>query len=84
MIGLTLGHGVPLAAFLVMLASALSWSIGNVLVKRLGKVDMLHLMVWASLVPPLPAFMLSLTLDGGYASNMDVFTMGQRAMSSAK
>ncbi|ASU37248.1 hypothetical protein hmeg3_02340 [Herbaspirillum sp. meg3] len=73
-ISLTLGHGVPLAAFLIMLASALSWSVGNVLVKRIGKVDMLHLMVWASLVPPLPAFILTITLDGGYASILSAIT----------
>lgn len=64
----TLGHGVPIAAFLVMLASALSWSVGNVLVKKIGKVDMLHLMVWASLVPPLPALLLMTVFDGGYMS----------------
>jgi len=64
----TLGQGVPIAAFLVMLASALSWSIGNVLVKKVGKVDMLHLMVWASLIPPLPALVLTMTFDGGYMS----------------
>ena len=51
-----------------MLASALSWSIGNVLVKKVGKVDMLHLMVWASLIPPLPALVLTMTFDGGYMS----------------
>jgi O-acetylserine/cysteine efflux transporter len=44
--------------------SAVSWGIGNVLVKRLGTVDMLGLMVWLSLIPPLPSLALSLALDG--------------------
>jgi O-acetylserine/cysteine efflux transporter len=64
MIGLTLGGSIPVLAFALTLASALSWAIGNVLVKRLPKVNMLHLMVWASLVPPLPAMGISILLDG--------------------
>ena len=64
MIGLTLGTSIPLLAFALTLASAISWATGNVLVKRLPKVNTLHLMVWASLVPPLPAFAISVVLDG--------------------
>jgi O-acetylserine/cysteine efflux transporter len=64
MIGLTLDRSVPFVAFALTLASAVSWAAGNVLVKRLPKIDMLHLMVWASLVPPLPAFLISFVLDG--------------------
>jgi len=64
MIGLGLGGGVTAAGFMLTLASAVSWALGNVLVKRLPKVNMLHLMVWASLVPPLPALALSIILDG--------------------
>jgi len=41
-----------------------SWGIGNVLLKRLGRVDMLGLMVWLSLIPLLPSLALSLALDG--------------------
>ena len=47
------------------LAGAASWAVGNVLVKRLGKVDMLPLMVWLSAVPPLPALALSALVDDG-------------------
>lgn len=44
--------------------SAVSWGVGNVLLKRLPRVDMLSLMVWLSLVPPLPSLALSIALDG--------------------
>jgi O-acetylserine/cysteine efflux transporter len=64
MIALTLGHGVPATAFILTLASAVSWGVGNVLVKRLKNVDMLPLIAWACLVPPLPALVLSVALDG--------------------
>jgi O-acetylserine/cysteine efflux transporter len=59
MIGLTVGNGLTIAGLLLVLASAISWSIGNVLLKRLPGVDMLHLVVWLSLVPPLPALAIS-------------------------
>jgi O-acetylserine/cysteine efflux transporter len=64
MIGLTIGGSITLLGFLLTLASAISWAIGNVLVKRSPKVNMLHLMVWASLVPPLPALAISFAIDG--------------------
>lgn len=64
LIGFTLGGSVTLLGFTLTLASAVSWAIGNVLVKRLPKTDMLNLMVWASLVPPLPALAISAVLDG--------------------
>ena len=55
-VGAALGLGLALA-------SAFSWAIGNVLVKRLGQVSMLPLMAWLSLVPPLPALLVSALLD---------------------
>jgi O-acetylserine/cysteine efflux transporter len=64
MIGATLDRSIPVIAFALTLASAVSWATGNVLVKRLPKVNMLHLMAWASLVPPLPALAISIILDG--------------------
>lgn len=67
MIGLTLGSSVPTVAFALTLASAVSWASGNVLVKQLPKINMLHLMVWASLVPPIPALAISFVLDGPHA-----------------
>lgn len=44
--------------------SAVSWGVGNVLVKRLPAVDPLALAVWLSLVPPLPGLALALVSDG--------------------
>ena len=64
LIGFTLGGSVTLLGFALTLASAASWAIGNVLVKRLPKTDMLNLMVWASLVPPVRALAISAVLDG--------------------
>lgn len=63
-VGLTLNGTATALGFALTLASAISWAAGNVLIKRAGPVDMLHLMVWASLIPPLPALAMSSFLDG--------------------
>jgi O-acetylserine/cysteine efflux transporter len=63
MIGLTMGGSITLIGFTLTLASAVSWAIGNVLLKRQPKVNTLHLMAWASLVPPLPALAISFVID---------------------
>src|SRR5262249_52073949 len=62
LIARTLGHDLTVAGLLLTLGSAVSWGIGNVLLKALHDVEMLNLVVWASLVPPLPALAFSLLL----------------------
>jgi O-acetylserine/cysteine efflux transporter len=46
------------------LAASAMWGMGNVITKRMGQVDLLSLVVWASLVPPLPFLALSLVMEG--------------------
>ena len=48
----------------MILFAALFWSIGNVLLKRAGDVNMLALIVYASLFPPIPLFILSYVFEG--------------------
>jgi O-acetylserine/cysteine efflux transporter len=59
LIGATTGADLNLPALGLTLAGALSWAVGNVLVKRLASVPIFPLVVWASLVPPLPALLVS-------------------------
>ncbi|SHI23193.1 EamA family transporter [Pollutimonas bauzanensis] len=82
MIGLTVGNGLTIVGLLLVLASALSWSIGNVLLKRLPPVDMLHLMVWMSLVPPLPALAISGMTEGLSALPLALMTAPWQAIAS--
>jgi uncharacterized membrane protein len=58
LIGLTGGTDLKLTALGLALAGALSWAVGNVLVKRRANVPVFPIVVWASLVPPLPAIVL--------------------------
>lgn len=64
LIAVTVGQNLTAVGLVLGLLSAVSWGIGNVLLKRLGRMDMLGLMVWLSLIPPLPSLALSLALDG--------------------
>jgi O-acetylserine/cysteine efflux transporter len=60
LIGFTVGGDLRPLALGLALAAALSWAIGNVIVKRAPKdVSLFSLIVWASLVPPLPALAVS-------------------------
>ncbi|WP_144111966.1 EamA family transporter [Paraburkholderia sp. BCC1886] len=63
-IGLQGGHAMTLAGFLLTLCAACSWAAGNIVTKKVGKVDLVGLVVWGSLVPPLPFFALSFALEG--------------------
>jgi len=63
LIGLTTGADLKPAAFGLALAAALSWAIGNILVKRTAGVPVFPLMAWCSLVAPLPVLLLSWLVD---------------------
>src|SRR5476649_645090 len=63
LIGFTVGEDLKPIALALALAGALSWAIGNVLVKRSASVPIFPLVVWCSLVPPLPSLLLSSLYD---------------------
>ena len=64
LIATTVGGDLSFLAFALTMVSPISFAIGNILLKRVGPVDMVSLMAWLSLVPPLPSLLLSLVLDG--------------------
>lgn len=57
-------EGAALLPLLLTLLAAASWGLANLITKKAGRIDMLGFVVWSSLVPPIPLFALSLTLDG--------------------
>jgi O-acetylserine/cysteine efflux transporter len=61
------GETSTLIGFLLVIASSLAWAVGNVIAKRAARYDddMLALVVWSSLVPPLPLALLSYAFEGG-------------------
>jgi O-acetylserine/cysteine efflux transporter len=74
LIASTIGRDLTAAGFVLTLGSAVSWGIGNILVKRLGVTAQLGLMVWLSLVVPLPALAISAIVDGPAALARTVAT----------
>lgn len=64
------GVSATMIGFVLVIVSALAWGVGNVVAKRAAKnheSDMFALVVWSSLVPPLPLAALSYGLEGGAA-----------------
>ena len=59
--------GVSLAGLALCVAAAASWGASNVTTRIARPPDALALLVWASLVPPLPLAALSLTFEGPHA-----------------
>lgn len=63
-VAVNVGGDISSAGLLAVVLAALSWAVGNVLSKRMGKVNMFALVVWGSLVVPLPMLALSFLVEG--------------------
>jgi O-acetylserine/cysteine efflux transporter len=63
--------GVTAAGLAMCVAAAAAWAVANLMMKRAaaagGGMGPISLMVWISLVPPLPLLALSLLVDGPHA-----------------
>ncbi|AWN22760.1 EamA family transporter [Deinococcus irradiatisoli] len=66
-IGLIADHHTSALGLVLVLIAALGWSISNVLVKSAGRANMLSLVVWSALIPPIPLTLMS-GLTSGWAS----------------
>jgi O-acetylserine/cysteine efflux transporter len=61
-------QAAPLGALALVVGAALSWGVGNICSRRARSPEPLGLLVWASLVPPLPLLALSLAIEGPAAA----------------
>lgn len=67
LIGSSHGASMPLVGFMLTLAAASMWALGNIVtraVSRHGPINQLAFVVWASLVPPIPFLLLSAWMEG--------------------
>ncbi|MCW8156948.1 O-acetylserine/cysteine exporter [Stutzerimonas stutzeri] len=64
LIGAQSGLGMTLSGFVLTICAASMWALGNIVTRKVGKVNLVGLVVWGSLVPPLPFLALSLWLEG--------------------
>ncbi|QPG62597.1 EamA family transporter [Pseudomonas sp. BIGb0427] len=58
------GASVPFFALLLTLCAAAMWAMGNIITRRFGNIDLVALVIWGGLVPPLPFLALSWWLEG--------------------
>ncbi|MGX0893365.1 O-acetylserine/cysteine efflux transporter [Pseudomonas sp. ADAK2 TE3594] len=57
------GEHAILGVLLIVL-SAVAWSVGNVIIKKSGVKEIFSFMVWASLFPPIPLFFITWLMQG--------------------
>jgi O-acetylserine/cysteine efflux transporter len=79
------GATATFLGFLVVLGAALAWAVGNVITKRVtkgGDVDVLGLVVWASLAVPLPLALASFAFEGGMEAVLRVAHMPWKSWAS--
>ena len=60
------GNHAVLGVMLIVL-SAVAWSIGNVIIKKSGVKEIFSFLVWASLIPPIPLFLTAWLMHGSAA-----------------
>lgn len=56
--------GVPFASVVLLLGAAVSWAIGNILMRGAGSYEPLSMIAWMSLLAIVPMLVLSLIFDG--------------------
>lgn len=84
---ITSGAGATAVGFTLVIVAAFSWAVGNLIAKVAARgadgqdrgVDMLALVVWSSLVSPLPLFAASYVFEGGPQMIEAVRTMSWQA-----
>ena len=64
LIGMQGDRSTTLAGFLLTICAASMWALGNIVTRKVGKVNLVGLVVWGSLIPPIPFFALSWVLEG--------------------
>lgn len=65
------GAHIPLGALLLTVGGALSWGLGNVAARKANSPSPLGLLVWSSLVPPVPLLSLSAIFERGEVVGLD-------------
>jgi O-acetylserine/cysteine efflux transporter len=64
LIGMQGDRSMTLAGFVLTICAASMWALGNIVTRKVGKVNLVGLVVWGSLIPPIPFFFLSWLLEG--------------------
>lgn len=63
LVAANLGGDISALGMLLIIAAAISWGAGNLISKRLGKIDMLALVIWGSFIAWPPLLLVSLIFE---------------------
>ena len=55
---------------ILVLASGFAWAISNIFMKLSGNIDMFRLIIWMSIIPPIPLFLISLLFEKGHIESI--------------
>lgn len=66
--------------FAMVVAAGLSWGLGNVCTKRIGKVDALALVAWGALLAAPPLLLASIVIEGPAAIAASLSHLGWRSV----
>ncbi len=81
LITLTFEEVSVLTGLVLVVLSGATWAVSNLLMKSAGSVNMLRFIIYMSLIPPIPLFILSYNLEGpdvifGALSKLSIFSVG--------
>ncbi|WP_137297139.1 EamA family transporter [Psychromonas sp. SP041] len=57
------GGNITTKGLILIVCAAFFWAVSNVIMKRIGSINLLHFMVWVSVVPPIPLLFVSYFLE---------------------
>lgn len=66
LVGVDSGGSTTLSGLFLILAAAVSWAVGNILSKKIGKVDMVALVIWGSFVAWPPLLLIAFFIEGSH------------------
>lgn len=73
-VGIAYGARAPLLPFILVLLGGLGWAFGNLASRQARTSEPLKLVLWMSVVPPLPMLALSLLIEGPEAIGASLAT----------
>lgn len=64
LVGLNKGVGFSTLGFILVLCAAVTWAVGNIITKGIGRINMVGLVVWGNLIAWPPMFLLTYFVEG--------------------
>ncbi|QMU58287.1 MAG: EamA family transporter [Boseongicola sp.] len=64
LVGLTLQQSATQWGIAMIVLAGMAWAVSNLIIRHAGQAKMLNLVVWSSLIPPIPLLTLSLLIEG--------------------